>query len=142
MPAVGATTFWMNSPAAVEPLRLRRVPLLAATLCFAGGDVMARHWQPTLLLVLANSLPVSYTHLPPPPPGAKAPLPTQGKPTIDRKYNLILIVEAENAINHVNLGTPIGVLGSSLFGRSNSLNGSSVSSNANRVILLDLLVRF
>ena len=56
MPAVGATTFWMNSPAAVEPLRLRRVPLLAATLCFAGGDVMARHWQPTLLLVLANSL--------------------------------------------------------------------------------------
>jgi len=80
--------------------------------------------------------------VPPPPPGAKAPLPTQGKPTIDRKYNLILIVEAENAINHVNLGTPIGVLGSSLFGRSNSLNGSSVSSNANRVILLDLLVRF
>ena len=54
MPAVGAATFWMNSPAPVDPLRLRRVPLLAAALCFAGGDVLARHWQPTLLLVLAN----------------------------------------------------------------------------------------
>jgi competence protein ComEC len=54
MPAVGATTFWMNSLAAVDPLRLRRVPLLAAALCFAGGDVLARHWQQTLLLVLAN----------------------------------------------------------------------------------------
>jgi len=80
--------------------------------------------------------------VPPPPPGAKAPPPAQGKPTIDRKYNLFLIVEAQNAINHVNLGTPVGVLGSSLFGKSNSLNGSSISSNANRVILLDLLVRF
>jgi hypothetical protein len=80
--------------------------------------------------------------VPPPPPGTKAPPPAQGKPTIDRKYNLFLIVEAQNAINHVNLGTPVGVLGSSLFGKSNSLNGSSISSNANRVILLDLLVRF
>jgi hypothetical protein len=80
--------------------------------------------------------------VPLPPPGAKAPPPAQGKPTIDRKYNLMLIVEAQNAINHVNLGTPVGVLGSSLFGQSNSVNGSSISSNANRVILLDLLVRF
>jgi len=38
--------------------------------------------------------------------------------------------------------TRIGVLGSSLFGKSTGLNGSSISSNANRVILLDLLVRF
>ena len=80
--------------------------------------------------------------VPPPPPGAKAPPPSKGKPEIARKYNLFLIVEAQNAINHVNLGTPVGVLGSSLFGKSNSLNGSSISSNANRVILLDLLVRF
>ena len=77
--------------------------------------------------------------VPPPPPGAKA---SPGKPEIARKYNLFLIVEAQNAINHVNLGTPVGVLGSSLFGKSNSVNGSSISSNANRVILLDLLVRF
>jgi competence protein ComEC len=54
MPAVGAATFWFNSPAAVEPLRLRRVPLLAAAVCFACGVVLARHWQPPLLLVLAN----------------------------------------------------------------------------------------
>lgn len=53
MPAVGATTFWMNSPAAVEPLRLRRVPLLAAAACFASGEVLARHWQPALTLLLA-----------------------------------------------------------------------------------------
>jgi len=77
--------------------------------------------------------------VPPLPPGAKAP---PGKPEIARKYNLFLIVEAQNAINHVNLGMPVGVLGSSLFGKSTGLNGSSISSNANRVILLDLLVRF
>jgi competence protein ComEC len=63
MPAVGAATFWMNSPPAVEPLRLRTVPLLAAALCFAAGDVMARHWQPTLLLVAANLLLLTLTFL-------------------------------------------------------------------------------
>jgi len=56
MPAVGAATFWFNSPAAVEPLRLRRVPLLVAAVCFACGIVIARNWQPTLLLVLANAI--------------------------------------------------------------------------------------
>ena len=61
MPAVGATTFWMNSPAAVEPLRLRRVPLLAAAVSFAAGVVVARHWQPTLLLVLAMALLLALT---------------------------------------------------------------------------------
>jgi len=61
MPAVGAATFWMNSPAPVDPLRLRRVPLLAAALCFAGGDVLARHWQPTLTLVLANVILLALT---------------------------------------------------------------------------------
>jgi competence protein ComEC len=52
MLAAGATQFWMNSPAAVEPLRLRRVPLLLAALCFASGELLARNWQPTRLLVL------------------------------------------------------------------------------------------
>jgi competence protein ComEC len=61
MPAVGATTFWMNSPPAVDPLRLRRVPLLATALCFAGGDVLARHWHPTMLLVLANVMLLALT---------------------------------------------------------------------------------
>jgi hypothetical protein len=80
--------------------------------------------------------------VPPPPPGAKAPPPTKGKPTVDRKYNLFLAIDAQNAINHVNLGTPIGVLGSKLFGQSNSLTGSSANANANRVISLDLMFRF
>jgi competence protein ComEC len=61
MPAVGATTFWMNSPPAVRPLRLRRVPLLAAALGFAAGVIIARQWQPTLLLVLAFVLLLTLT---------------------------------------------------------------------------------
>jgi competence protein ComEC len=44
----------MNHPPPVEPLRLRRVPLLAATLCFAAGDTLAHRWQPTLFLITAT----------------------------------------------------------------------------------------
>ena len=36
----------------VEPLRLRRAPLLAAALCFALGEVLARHWQPPVVLLI------------------------------------------------------------------------------------------
>jgi competence protein ComEC len=63
MPAVGAATFWMNSPPAVEPLRLRRVPLLASAACFAAGVVIARHWQPTLLLIATAALLLALTLL-------------------------------------------------------------------------------
>ncbi|WP_263381904.1 ComEC/Rec2 family competence protein [Granulicella arctica] len=42
--------------AAVEPLRVRRAPLLAAAVCFAIGTVMARHWQPPIVLLLALAL--------------------------------------------------------------------------------------
>jgi competence protein ComEC len=56
MPAVGAAKFWMNDPPVVEPLRLRRVPLLAAVASFSAGDFIARHWQPPLLLVVATAL--------------------------------------------------------------------------------------
>ncbi len=51
MLAVGAAKFWMNAPAPVEPLRLRRVPLLAAVLCFAAGDLLALRVHGPLLLV-------------------------------------------------------------------------------------------
>ncbi len=52
----------MDRAPAVEPLRLRRTPLLVAALCFATGDVLARHWHEPwqllwstlLLLVLAT----------------------------------------------------------------------------------------
>jgi competence protein ComEC len=56
MPAVGATKFWMNDAPVVEPLRLRRVPLLAAVVCFAAGDLIALRWQPPLLLVISTAL--------------------------------------------------------------------------------------
>jgi competence protein ComEC len=46
----------MNSPASVEPLRLRRIPLLAAAVCFACGEVLARNWQPALTLVLVCAM--------------------------------------------------------------------------------------
>jgi competence protein ComEC len=56
MPVPGAATSWIIDSPIVEPLRLRRVPLLAAFACFAAGDVIAQRWQPTLLLAAATAL--------------------------------------------------------------------------------------
>jgi competence protein ComEC len=56
MPAVGAATSWLYDSPVVEPLRLRRVPLLTACTCFAVGDLFALRWQPTLLLAAAALL--------------------------------------------------------------------------------------
>jgi competence protein ComEC len=56
MPSVGAAKFWMNDAPLVEPLRLRRVPLLAACISFAIGDLIALRWQPTILLAAAAIL--------------------------------------------------------------------------------------
>jgi competence protein ComEC len=56
MPAVGAATSWLYDTPVVEPLRLRRVPLLAACACFALGDLLALRWQSTLLLAAATLL--------------------------------------------------------------------------------------
>jgi competence protein ComEC len=56
MPSVGATHLWMNDNPVVEPLRLRRVPLLAAVVCFAAGDIIAIHWQPPLLLIASTAI--------------------------------------------------------------------------------------
>jgi competence protein ComEC len=56
MLAVGATNFWMSGRSAVETLRLRRVPLLAAVVCFGLGDVLAQHYHPPLVLISATSL--------------------------------------------------------------------------------------
>jgi competence protein ComEC len=56
MPAVGAATSWLYDSPVVEPLRLRRVPLLTACACFALGDLLALRWQPTLLLAAATLL--------------------------------------------------------------------------------------
>jgi hypothetical protein len=40
-----------------------------------------------------------------------------------RRYNLVLSVNAQNLLNHTNLGTPIGNLSSPLFGQSNTTSG-------------------
>jgi competence protein ComEC len=56
MPAVGAATSWLYDSPVVEPLRLRRVPLLTACACFALGDLLSLRWQPTLLLAAATLL--------------------------------------------------------------------------------------
>ncbi len=42
---------WPHS--AVEPLSLRRAPLLAAALCFALGEVLGSRWQPPAVLLFA-----------------------------------------------------------------------------------------
>jgi hypothetical protein len=81
-----------------------------------------------------------------PKPAANAP-PPKGKPYVNRKFNLILALEAENFINHVNLAPPIGTLGSPLFGQSTSLangggGGGQGGANANRVINFILFTRF
>ena len=61
MRAVGAATYWMNDPPAVEPLRLRRIPLLAAALCFAAGELFARNWPSTAALVLCSTALLTLT---------------------------------------------------------------------------------
>ncbi len=53
MQAVGARKHWMDSPPAVDPPQLRGAPMLAAALCFAGGDLLACRWQPPALLIAA-----------------------------------------------------------------------------------------
>jgi competence protein ComEC len=53
MQAVGARKHWMDSPPAVDPPQLRQAPMLAAALCFAAGDLIARRWEPPALLVTA-----------------------------------------------------------------------------------------
>ncbi len=63
-----------------------------------------------------------------------------GTPSNSR-YNLEFSINARNAFNKVNLGSPVGSLSSPLFGRSNSIvGGFGGSSGANR--RLDLQMRF
>jgi competence protein ComEC len=57
----GAARPWLNTPAAVEPLAFRRVPLLAAALAFACGDVCALRWHPPGLLYAATAFLLALT---------------------------------------------------------------------------------
>ena len=40
-----------------------------------------------------------------------------------KRYSLTFSVYARNVLNNVNLGSPVGVIGSPLFDQSNSLGG-------------------
>ena len=65
----------------------------------------------------------------------------------NRRYALTLSVSALNALNNVNLATPIGVLGSPLFGQSIALAGGVYSAQvgnpvANRLVNVGLVLSF
>jgi hypothetical protein len=65
------------------------------------------------------------------------------KPAITRPYTLNLGIQGQSIFNHVNGGTPIGVLSSPLFGQSTSLSTSEFSSTqANRILYLHLSLTF
>jgi Carboxypeptidase regulatory-like domain len=71
-------------------------------------------------------------------PGTKAP-----KTEIARRYTMNLGIQAQNIFNTVNGGTPVGVLGSPLFGESTTLSTTQFSSSqANRIIYLRLRLDF
>jgi uncharacterized membrane protein YgcG len=65
-----------------------------------------------------------------------------------KRFNLTLSAYARNALNHVNLGSPVGVIGSRLFDQSNSLGGvfggpgGGASQAANRRIDFQIVFSF
>ena len=61
MLSAGATPFWMNDPPALEALRLRRLPMLAAALSFAVGDMLARRWHGPMHLAMAMMMMLALT---------------------------------------------------------------------------------
>lgn len=68
--------------------------------------------------------------------GVKAELP-------DPRYSLRLSLDAENVLNHVNAGPPVGVLTSPEFGQSISLNSPfGANTAANRLVMLRAAFNF
>ena len=66
-----------------------------------------------------------------------------GPPSTNTRYSLTFSANARNVFNNVNLATPIGVVGSPLFGRSNGLIGGFFSSPAaNRRIDFQVMFNF
>jgi competence protein ComEC len=52
---------WARTASRLEPLGFRRAPLLGAAVWFALGEVMARNWQPAIVLLIALVLLVALT---------------------------------------------------------------------------------
>jgi hypothetical protein len=77
---------------------------------------------------------------PSPPDAAGGAAPKTRSPQPDPPYTLGFSVEADNILNHVNPGTPVGVLSSPFFGQSISLNSpfslGGIATSANRTITL------
>ena len=68
---------------------------------------------------------------------------TAAKTEILRKYQLDLGIEAQNVLNIVNGGLPVGVLSSPLFGHSTSLSSTQFSNpQANRILYLHMNLSF
>lgn len=69
----------------------------------------------------------------------------QGEPGQEssRRYQMSLGIEAQNLFNTVNGDTPVGVLGSPLFGHSTSLSKNQfTSTQSNRILYLHLSLSF
>ena len=76
-------------------------------------------------------------------PARSAAAPKKPASRPDPPYNLSFVVAANNLLNHVNPGPPVGVLGSPLFGQSISLNQAFAgTTSANRTIVLRTLFTF
>jgi len=76
-------------------------------------------------------------------PAAPRPGKKSSRTAIARRYTMSLGIEAQNILNNVNGGTPIGVLSSPLFGQSTSLSTTQFSSTqANRILYLHLSLSF
>ncbi|MBV8630731.1 MAG: carboxypeptidase regulatory-like domain-containing protein [Silvibacterium sp.] len=71
-------------------------------------------------------------------PGRKLP-----KTEVARRYTMNLGIQTQNLFNTVNGGTPVGVLGSPLFGQSTTLSSTQFSSSqANRILYFRMRLDF
>ncbi len=113
----------------------------------AGQTIIPRNYGQGPGLIVLNTYWEKDFHFGPevkPPAGSPAPVVKAGHkaPPPERKYTITGAVEVDNILNHVNPASPVGTLGSPLFGESNALNGSFSQGSANRQILFILGIRF
>ena len=112
----------------------------------AGQQLIPNNYGHAPGIILLNTFLSRTIHFgsevkPPADEPAPAPLPPGTKPPPpQRRYALSFNLEADNVLNHNNPAPPVGILGSSLFGKSNALNSFFQQGSANRVV--DLGVGF
>jgi hypothetical protein len=106
-----------------------------------GPDTVVLNMRATKNFNFGPALP-QETPAPAPAGANGATAAVKAKKPIERKYNIGVGVVAQNAINHVNLAPPVGVLGSPLFGQSTALASNFGTGSANRTLNLTLSFRF